>query len=283
MNNEKRSGTELVLKTLTSTDFQGKLKTSLPANINPDRFTRVAITSLQQNPDILKADRNSLYLAILACAQAGLEPDGKQAALVRFGDKVQFMPMVAGIILRLADCGITCDTQVVHEGDLFDVQYGDDPKIIHKPAKLGSERGKMIGAYAILRSKDGTVYREVMDAEQIEAVRNQSRAKNGLLWTQFASEAWRKSVLRRCAKRIAVPFDQAFERAIQADDATFDMSQETFTPVEDQSVVAEQQPPAPDEAAHPKVDGEKPASTAQARPRALAAVVEHRPGAGEIF
>ncbi len=282
MSDNKRTGTELILKTLTSSDFQGKLKTSLPSNIDPDRFTRVAITSLQQNPDILKADRNSLYLAILACAQTGLQPDGKQAALVRFGDKVQFMPMVAGIILRLAECGITCDTQVVHEGDLFDVEYGDNPKITHKPPKLGTNRGEMIGAYAILRAKDGTVYREVMDAEQIKAVAAQSRSKNGLLWTQFASEAWRKSVLRRCAKRIAMPFDQAFERTIQADDATFDMSQETFTPIEDQSVVAEQVAPTQSDATTTQT--EKPASTAQARPRGLQQVVERKvAGADEVF
>ncbi len=281
MSNDKRQDTSLVLKTLTSDEFQVKLKTSLPTNIDPDRFTRVAITSLQQNPDILKADRNSLYLAILACAQSGLQPDGKQAALVRYGDKVQFMPMVAGIILRLAECGITCDTQVVHKNDLFEVEYGDEPKITHKPAKLGSERGEMVGAYAILKSRDGTVYREVMDAIQIEAVRKQSRAQNGLLWTQFASEAWRKSVLRRCAKRIALPLDQRAQRTIEADDATYDFSQETFTPVEDQSVVSEQGAPAQSDATTTQTD--KPASTAQARPRGLAAVIERRPGAEEIF
>ncbi len=286
MSNEKRAGTDVILKTIASQEFQGKLRTSLPANIDPDRFTRVAITALQQNPDILQGDRNSLYLAILACAQAGLECDGKQAALVRFGNKIQFLPMAQGIILRLADCGITCDTQVVYEGDLFDVEYGDNPKITHKPPKLGTKRGEMLGAYAILKAKDGTVYREVMDAEQIEAVRAQSRAKNSLLWTQFAGEAWRKTVLRRCAKRIAMPLDQRAERAIEADNAAFDFSQETFAPVPETTVVAEQSPAAPAEAA-PHVD-QKAAqdameSIAPVRPRALAAVVEHRAGEGDIF
>jgi len=281
MGNESRAGTDIVLKAIASDDFQGKLRTSLPRTVDQARFTRVAITALQQNPDILKADRNSLYLAILSCAQCGLQPDGKEAALVRYGDKIQMMPMIYGIIMRLSQCGITCDTQVVYERDTFEMEYGDDPKIVHKPCKLGSERGEMVGAYAILRTKDGVTYREVMDSKQIEAVRNQSRAKNSLMWTQFQGEAWRKTVLRRCAKRIAIPLDDLAERAIEADNNTFNLSQETFTPIEDQSVVAEQVAPTQSDATTTQT--EKPASTVQARPRGLQEVLEHRGKASEIF
>lgn len=243
MSEQKLDPGTMVVRSLATPDFQAKLQTSLPHGYDRERFTRVVITALQTNPDVLKADKNSLYLAVLASAQAGLKPDGKEAALVRFGDKVQFMPMVAGIILRLGDNGIVCDTQVVFENDAFDVEYGDKPTITHKPPKLGSERGKMIGAYAILKAKDGTVYREVMDKAQIEAVRNQSRAKNSLMWTQFESEAWRKTVLRRCAKRVPMPLDQLAERALDADNATFDMSTETVSepPAADPSVVAQQE------------------------------------------
>ena len=244
MNQQHKNAGQVVLRSLVSADFQSKLSTSLPKGIDQDRFTRVTITALQKNPDVLQGDRNSLYLAVLACAQAGLEPDGKEAALVRFGPEVQFMPMVGGIIKRLGACGITADTQVVHANDLFDVEFGDAPAITHKPPKLGQERGAMIGAYAILRGPNGSVWREVMDAAQIEAVKNQSRAKNGLLWTKFESEAWRKTVLRRCAKRVAMPLDVLAERTLAADDASFDMN-ESITPApgpeSDPTVVAEQQ------------------------------------------
>jgi recombination protein RecT len=303
MSDQRQDPGQLVVRSLASPDFQGKLKTSLPSGMDVDRFTRITITALQTNPDILKGDKNSLYLAILSSAQAGLKPDGKEAALVRFGDKVQFMPMVAGIILRLAGSGITCDTQVVHENDTFDVEYGDEPKITHKPPKLGADRGKMIGAYAILKAKEGTVYREVMDAQQIEAVRAQSRAKNSLMWTQFQGEAWRKTVLRRCAKRVAMPLDQLSELTLQADNATFDMQGETVTPVAetaaDPSVVATQEKAAePTKSDAPStapvqtqlvVESEDPAPPSAreqakpARPRALAAVVAASSGTEDIF
>ncbi len=283
---EDRKAGELVLRSIMAPEFQTKITQSLPAGVDVARFSRVTITALQRNPDLLNADRNSLYLAILACAQAGLEPDGKDAALVAFKREVQFMPMVGGIIKRLGGCGIGADTQVVYENDEFECEFGDNPYIHHRPPKLGAERGKMVGAYAILRGPGVMIYREIMDAAQIEAVRAQSKAPNGLMWTKFESEAWRKTVLRRCAKRVAINVDAPTARTLDADNATFDMREEmTLAPVQDQTEVVAEQPsaqgesgtdkkPLPQEPQHPQ--------NLPRRPRALAEVVA-RPDTDDEF
>jgi recombination protein RecT len=311
----------MVVATIGSKDFRAKLDTALPKGVDADRFTRMTITALQANPDLLEADKDSLYLAILQCAQTGLPPDGKQAALVVFNTnvgnkqnarwikKVQFMPMVTGIINKLGEIGIKCDTAVVHANDAFEWEQGDEPKIRHKPAQLGSDRGEMIGAYAILRPKGGDVYHEVMDASQIEAVRAQSRAPNSLMWSQFKSEGWRKTVLRRCAKRVPMPFDEALEKTLEADNATFEMGEPAKTgaePAKDPTIVAEQsQPPQaleqtpgetlemrveqPAEAQVQSEESEDPAPPSErkqappARPRALSAVVATQSGSEDIF
>jgi recombination protein RecT len=262
MSEENRTPDSMVVSTLKSEPFQVSIQQALPPGMSKDKFTRAAITAIQKNPSILEGEKNSLYSSLVESANVGLLCDGKQAALVIFNTnvgskqqprwikKVQFMPMVGGIVLNLGRAGVTVDTQVVHENDDFEVSFGDDPRIFHKPAQLGADRGTMIGAYAICRTKDGAVYREVMDKAQIEAVRNQSKAKDSLMWTQFASEGWRKTVLRRCSKRIPI-VDELIERTLEADNKTFAFDEEDLPPVDPQSVVAtqeESEDPAPPEA-----------------------------------
>jgi recombination protein RecT len=279
----------LVAQTLVSTDFQAKLKQALPKSISPDRFTRCVITAIQANPGIVEGEKSSLYSSIVQAAQAGINLDGKEGALVIFNTKqgnnwvkkVQFMPMVGGIIKRLGGAGISVDTQVVHANDTFDVEYGDNPRITHKPPPLGTDRGEMIGAYAICKTRTGEVYREIMDKEQIAAVRSQSRAADSLMWTKFASEAWRKTVLRRCAKRIPI-LDDLTNRTMDADDQSFEFAESDIPSVDPESVVSEQSPAGtpqfPPTASADPVPASQPLSPAktQRRPKALAAVLEHR-------
>jgi recombination protein RecT len=282
MSDERRqSPGALVVSTLKSENFQLSIQQALPPGLSKDRFTRAAITAIQKNPGIVEGEKNSLYSALVESAQVGLLCDGKQAALVIFNTKVgnnkyikkvQFMPMVGGIILNLGRAGVTVDSQVVYQNDEFEVTLGDDPKIYHVPTSLGNPRGDMIGAYAICRTKDGAVYREVMDKEQIEAVRNQSRAKDSLMWTQFASEGWRKTVLRRCAKRIPI-VDDIVQKTLDGDDKTFQFDEDELPPVDPQTVVAEQETQADTQ---PESEDPAPPTNGK-RPRGLeAAMQQHR-------
>jgi recombination protein RecT len=285
---QRQSPGAMVVSTIKSEAFQNSITQALPPGVTKDRFTRAAITAIQKNPGIVEGEKNSLYSALVESAQVGLLCDGKQAALVIFNTKhgngwikkVQFMPMVGGIILNLGRVGVTVDTQVVYENDEFSMQFGDDPRISHVPAKLGADRGQMVGAYAICRTKEGAVYREVMDRAQIEAVRNQSRAKDSLMWTQFASEGWRKTVLRRCAKRIPI-VDDVVAKTLDADDQTFQFDEGELPTVDPATVVADQQQ-APEDSENPAPQETQPTPPAArsktapttARPRGLQAAVD---------
>jgi recombination protein RecT len=63
------------------------IQMALPAHITPDKFQRTVLTAAAQNPDLLKADRQSLILACYKAAQDGLLPDGREAALVTFNTR----------------------------------------------------------------------------------------------------------------------------------------------------------------------------------------------------
>lgn len=212
-----------VCQAIASPDFKATLQQALPPNVSIDRFIRTAMTGIQQNPAVCEADRQSLYLAIQRCASDGLMPDNREAALAIYGGKVNYMPMVLGIIKRLATAGITIDAQVVRENDDFEQEFGDDARIVHKAPRLGKDRGALIGAYAIAKLPNGMVMREVMDKAQIEQVRQASRSANAGPWKQWYDEMARKTVLRRLAKRLPI-LDASVAETVAADDDMMDFA-----------------------------------------------------------
>lgn len=218
-------------------DFQALL----PPGISIDRFIACATTAVQQNPDLLFADKRSLFGAIKKAAQDGLLPDGREGVITWYNTKVKsngqerwekvchWNPMVYGIRKRARELDdIIIDAQVVCENDRFEREQGDNPHILHTPADLKSDPGKMVGAYAIFRKGDEILHREVMRESEIQATREQSRAKDSLMWTKFASEGWRKAVVRRGIK--TVPVSPKLESIITRDDELFDFGQNREAP-----------------------------------------------------
>lgn len=209
-------------------EFQAKLEQALPPGVNIDRFTRVTLTALQQNPSIANGDRQSLYNAVVRCAQDGLLPDGKQAALVMFGNAVQYMPMIGGLRNIAAKHGIAMATGVVHKADFFEYELGIESTMTHKPAPLDQPRGDVIGAWAQAKDAAGNVYLEVMGKEDIERVRSVSRGKNGDLWTKWYGEAARKTVGRRLFKSLPLTgLDDREARILEAADSEIDFDRGT--------------------------------------------------------
>ena len=125
----------------------------LPPNVSVDRFTRTTIVAVNQNPDILNADRQSLFNAVSRAAAAGLLPDGSQGALVIFNQKVgqnyvkavRFMPMIEGIITQLGKAGISAYAASVYENDKIEIWNDTEGQHVkHSPVVFG-DRGKLIG------------------------------------------------------------------------------------------------------------------------------------------
>ncbi|GLT02932.1 hypothetical protein GCM10007897_43620 [Sphingobium jiangsuense] len=199
-----------------------QFKMALPAHISVDKFQRVTMTAIQSNPDLLNADRRSLFGAVTKAAQDGLLPDGREGALVIFrgknGAQVQWMPMIAGVLKKIRQSGevATVDCHVVYEKDKFTYRPGIDAVPIFEPDWF-ADRGNPIGAYAIATLKTGEVVPpEIMNVDQIEQVRKVSRASGNGPWVQWWSEMARKTVMRRFAKRL--PSSTDIEAEFQKDE-----------------------------------------------------------------
>lgn len=209
---------------------------SLPRHIPVERFRRVVMTAIQRNPDLLDADRASLFLSCQQAATDGLMPDGREGALViyntkvkareksgkvveRWIEKVQWMPMIAGIRKKVRNSDEISDwrAEVVRKGDKFHHMKGDSPSIYHEPL---SADGEVIAAYSIAYFKDGTISREVMMRADIDKVRKSSKAPGSPAWTVWFEEMAKKAVARRHSK--SLPMSTDLDDLIRRDDQLYD-------------------------------------------------------------
>ena len=245
---EQKAGKSRALATFEA--FEGEMRAKemeyismLPSTLSKERFINTAISAVKQNPDLLNCTPRTLFQSITRAALDGLLPDGREGVITAYNVKckgkiggvwkewyekqAQWNPMAYGLRKRVRELDrIIVDAQEVYENDFFDREQGDEPRIVHKPAALNVARGDMIGAYAIFKREDGTIlHREVMNKEQIETVRAQSKAPDSLMWTKFASEGYKKTVLRRGIK--SVPVSDNMAEIIQRDDeANFEFNQD---------------------------------------------------------
>lgn len=202
---------------------------ALPTDVPVQRFIRAAETAIGRDRKLLECDRSTLLQSLMQSAECGLMPNGRDAALVRYKSDVQFIPMIGGILKLMRNTGevksIVCET--ICAKDQFFYRLGDDPKLEHTPDL--NDRGAMIGAYAVLLTKDGGSYYEVMGIKEIERIRNcsagfkyaQSQNKNNSVWHLWPEEMARKTVLRRLAKRCPLSTDRLVE-LVEADDRDYE-------------------------------------------------------------
>lgn len=202
-------------------DNEESLKQALPKHIDPQRLMRVVLTSLTMNETLQKCSQHSLMASLLRCALYGLEPDGVEAGLVPFWDgkkkvfECQLQPMYQGVIKLARQSGeITLFyAETVHENDQFTMQKGLVPKLEHTPEFKG-DRGEPIGAYAVFKFRDSDdADFEYMGADEIRKIRDSilakiknEYAKKYSPWVTYEMEMWKKTVIKRLAKRAPKSF-----------------------------------------------------------------------------
>lgn len=243
-----------------------KFRSVLPPSVSLDRFTRVTITAIQQNPSVLDADRQTLYNACVNAASRGLMPDGKEGVLSVFNTKVngewvkrvQFMPMVEGIVKEMAKAGVKAYAVSVYANDVVDFWNDETGQHVkHRPIVFG-ERGERIGALAVATDTDCRTYVEAMNREELARVMAKSRSKDKEgnpvgPWRDSPERMEQKTVLHRVRKRVPIIGHDDIVERMQDDEA---VEYETSEPITSEA---------------PQAAPEKPA---RKRPRGLQAVIE---------
>jgi recombination protein RecT len=224
------------------TKKKAEIAAMLPAHLNAERLLKVAQIAATTTPALLKCDVASLVGAIAQCAQMGLEPNTVlgHAYLVPFNTRrtdpttgeqrwvnsVQVIVGYKGLIDLARRSGqiVSIAAHEVCHGDKFDLAYGLEERLEHRPAIEG--RGEVIGFYAVAKLVGGGYAFEWMSREQIERVRDGSQGWQQALkfrkeaqhpWAQHFVEMGRKTVIRRLAKYL--PLSIEFAKAVALDEA----------------------------------------------------------------
>ncbi len=185
--------------------MEPEFKRALGASVPSERFTRIARSAVAGNPELAQLDRSSLFKSIMQAAQDGLVLDGKEAAIIPFKGKAQYLPMVAGLTkkMRQASSFANLSHGIIYENEVksgaFEYVKGDEESLIHKPDLFG-DRGNPIGAYAIVTTKDGQKFRAVLTKADIEKRKNAGRAGGNGPWGSWTEEMWIKTAIKAVYK-----------------------------------------------------------------------------------
>jgi recombination protein RecT len=198
--------------------METEFKKVLPPNVTAEKFIRVVTTAVQKNPELLNAekyDQKSLFMACTLAATDGLLPDGRESALVPFKGKVNYLPMVTGILKKIRNSGElgSIAAHNVFENDQF--KYYVDEKGEHLYHERNFKNpGACILTYCLAITKDSNIYLEVMTTSEIEDVRKRSASGNSGPWVSDRGEMNKKTVLKRLSKRLPMSTDieDSFER-----------------------------------------------------------------------
>ena len=249
----KKSDNSATLRNLVNQMAPG-IERALPAMIGKERFIRCALTAISNNSDLAKCTQSSFIGALMNAAQLGLEPNTPlgQAYLIPYSGAVQFQLGYKGLIELARRAGITIQVHEIGDKDVFQYEYGLEPKLRHVPNLV--DRGRVIAYYCVWKNKDGQFGIEVASKSEIDKfAREKSKAyKSGPWKTDFDAMA-KKTVIKRALKYAPVAVELA--EAIAADNSVKNVTAaEIGSEGFDISLVKNEIPEEEPEAAQPAVD-----------------------------
>jgi len=202
-------------KLITGDNMKKQFEAALPKHLSPDRFCRIAITALTKTPKLVDCTQESLFACLLTLSSFGLEPDGRRAHLIPYGNQCTLiidwkglaeLAMRSGVIAKL-------HADIVCENDTFTYSMGE---VTEHGINFKQPRGEMYAAYAMAQTKTGEKFFCVMSKEEIEAIRKRSRSGSNGPWVTDFSEMAKKSAFRRLSKWL--PLSAEFRDATEKDD-----------------------------------------------------------------
>lgn len=192
-----------------------------PKAMNKERMFQLALSAYNQTPDLAKCSTASVLGCLMKCTALGMEPsavDGLgRAYILPFrnrktgGMEATFILGYKGMIDLARRSGQLTDisARVVHEGDEFEYEYGLDEKLRHIPSTEPVGNRPLTHVYMVAHFKDGGHYIDVMTREEVEAVRERSKAKDYGPWKTDYEAMAMKSVIRRAFKFLPVSVEAA--------------------------------------------------------------------------
>ena len=224
--------------------LEPEIRKALPSVITPERFTRMALSAINNTPKLAECTQMSFLAALMNAAQLGLEPNTPlgQAYLIPFQNKgvleCQFQLGYKGLInLAYRNEQLqTIQAQCVYANDEFEYELGLNSKLFHKPA-LG-ERGEMVAVYALFKLQNGGYGFEVMSKQDVDIyAQKYSKAINSSFspWKSAYTEMAMKTVIKRVLRY--APLKTDFLRAVATDETIKDQFSVDMTEIHGNDII----------------------------------------------
>lgn len=203
---------------------------ALPKHIPADMYIRAALTSVQKTPQLLDCTPESFLGALMACAQLGLMPGTKEAALVPYGKTCTLIPQWQGLVAMMYRSGQveSVVAEFICENDEWMYMPSKRPPddFFHAPAK--TDRGEITHAYAFAWLLNGGRSRvALLNEDDAVYIRNrfskvwaqaEANGKKNSFWHTDFHAAWRKSAVRRIADWVPTSAELRWYLANEEDD-----------------------------------------------------------------
>lgn len=218
---EQKPQTFTEMMTLTLTE----VKDALPADFSIPRFVQNAVALLNNNKPLAdyakRYGTSRIKQGLLLGAYLGLDSLNQEFHLIPYGAELNFQKDYRGarkLIMKYSMRPVKdVYAMLIREGDFLEevVEMGVR-NVNFKPLPLN--RGRTIGAFAVVLYEDGGVAYDVMNIDELEATRKKSKAANAMAWKDFPGEMQKKTVLHRLSKQIPLDFaNQQQKDAFMAD------------------------------------------------------------------
>lgn len=207
--------------TIKSPKFMAALAANASKYVRPEKMAQMVITAASMNSDILDCTPVSVMRSVLVAASVGLEigPALGHAYLVPFGKDCTFIMGYRGAInlVTRSNKVLNVSARAVFDCDEFDVQYGTEEQIVHKPVLKRPEGAKLIATYAVAMLANGARPFHISTLEEIEDAKSRSRSGAKGPWVNDFVAMARKTPVLRLAKYL--PMDGDMANAVLAEEA----------------------------------------------------------------
>jgi len=198
--------------------FKGLLESKIDAiravaskALDATQLIKMVGLAASRNPRIAQCTPLSVLNAVMTCAELNLYPSATLGTayfvpyLNRKNREHQFYEcqLIVGYrgmctLARRSGEIVSIQVEVVREGDEFELEYGLNPIFRHKPK--GDTSKPVLKVWALAMLKGGGHQMVVMSREEIEAVRERSRAADSGPWVTDTVEMAKKTAIRRLCK-----------------------------------------------------------------------------------
>lgn len=219
-----------------------EVKEALPPDFSIPRFVQNAVALLNNNKPLAdyakRYGTSRIKQGLLLGAYLGLDSLNQEFHLIPYGAELNFQKDYRGarkLIMKYSMRPVRdIYAMLIREGDFLEevVEMGVR-NVNFKPLPLN--RGKTIGAFAVVLYEDGGVAYDVMNIDELEATRKKSKVANAMAWKDFPGEMQKKTVLHRLSKQIPLDFanqqqKDAFMADMAIDTEKTDYSEEIIDP-----------------------------------------------------